>query len=498
MQAPAGARRLARHGVAAVNCTEVEAGLVDVVDGRLDPAATVRLHAHIEGCADCRRRAAFWRTAIPRMRALAPEAPDAMSVRRMQVEIDRLVAAEAAAPAPTAPRRWPRLFVPATLTLVGAAAVLLALRAPSRPAVPSPAAPATEPATNDGYATLTRVTGMLTIGGRAQANAARLPADREIVLGSATEAELSLDRGSTLRIDGPARLRLGGTARAVEVRLDAGTLAAAVAHRLAGETFAVATPDLHVEVRGTKFAVVAAATGSSVRVSEGRVAVRFADGSERPVAAGESASWPVPAAPPPSEAPAASATAASPTATAEERPTCGAVVRACEEAGRAARGSMRSGDSARALRLIAAGSHEARDPDGTCASNLIACEDELRYLRAEAFRQEGSLDEAVAAYHQLDRHGAPAAMRQNALYAAAQIEERQGRKLRAHSDYEKALGAAPEGALREEALAGSMESAAALGDMARARQLARRYLQTFPSGLRVATARRLAGSGAQP
>jgi hypothetical protein len=477
--------------MAAVNCTEVEAGLVDVVDGRLDPAATVRLHAHIEGCADCRRRAAFWRTAVPRMRALAPDAPDAMSVRRMQVEIDRLVATEAAAPAPTAPRRWPRLFVPATLTLVGAAAVLLALRAPSRPLVPSPAAV-------DGYATLTRVTGLLTIGGRAQAAAARLPADGELVLGSATEAELSLDRGTTLRIDGPARLRLGGTARAVEVRLDAGTLAAAVAHRLAGETFAVATPDLHVEVRGTKFAVVAAATGSSVRVSEGRVAVRFADGSERPVAAGESASWPIPAAPPPSEAPAASATAVSPNATAEGRPTCGAVVRACEEAGRAARGSMRSGDAARALRLIAAGSHEAHDPDGTCASNLIACEDELRYLRAEAFRQEGSLDEAVAAYHQLDRHGAPAAMRQNALYAAAQIEERQGQKRRAHSDYEKAFGAAPEGALREEALVGSMESAAALGDMARARQLARHYLETFPSGLRVATARRLADSGTQP
>ena len=51
-------------------------------------------------------------------------------------------------------------------------------------------------------------------------------------------------------------------------------------------------------------------------------------------------------------------------------------------------------------------------------------------------------------------------MRQNALYAAAQIEERQGQKAQAHSDYERALGAAPEGALREEALVGSMESAA--------------------------------------
>jgi hypothetical protein len=399
----------------------------------------------------------------------------------MQVEIERLVGAEVATPAPRASWRWPRLFVPATLTLVGAAAVLLALRAPSKPLAPGPPA-------ETGYATLTRVTGALTIAGQAQAAAARLPADREIVLAVATEAELSLDRGSTLRLEGPARLRLGGTARAVEVRLETGRLDASVAHRMAGETFAVATPELRVEVRGTKFAVVATPAGSSVRVSEGRVAVRFADGSERPVAAGESASWPLPPA----------AALPIPGTAAEARPNCGAIMRACEEAGRAARRSMRSGDAARALRLIVAGSRDARDPSGTCAPSLTACEDELRYLRAEAFRQEGSLDEAVTAYHQLDRRGAPAAMRQNALYAAAQIEQRQGQKAQAHSDYEKALGAAPEGALREEAMVGSMESAAALGERARARKLARRYLETFPSGLRVATARRLAGSGAQP
>jgi hypothetical protein len=486
VQTPARARGLAGHGRAALNCTEVEARLIDVVDGRLDPVANVRLHAHIEGCADCQMRAAFWRAAVPKMRGLAPEAPDAMSVRRMQVEIERLVGAEAAIPVAPALRRWPRFFLPATLTLVGAAAVLLALRAPSKPLPPGPSAEV-------GYATLTRVTGALTIAGQAQAADARLPANREIVLATASKAELTLDRGSTLRIDGPARLRLGGTARAVEVQLAAGSLDAAVAHRVAGETFAVATPDLRVEVRGTKFAVVATPVGSSVRVSEGRVAVRFADGTERPIAAGENAAWPMPAAPP-----AAVVFPVPASASGEGRLTCGAVVRACEEAGRAARRSMRSGDAARALRLIAAGNHGARDPDATCAPSLTPCEDELRYLRAEAFRQEGRLDDAVAAYHQLDRRGSPAAMRQNALYAAAQIEQRQGHKARAHSDYEKALGAAPEGALGEEALVGSMESAAALGDMALARQLARRYLATFPSGLRVATARRLAGPGAQP
>ena len=89
-------------------------------------------------------------------------------------------------------------------------------------------------------------------------------------------------------------------------------------------------------------------------------------------------------------------------------------------------------------------------------------------------------------------------MRQNALYAAAQIEARQGKQPLALADYERALAAAPEGALREEALVGSMESAAASGDLPRARRLARRYLATFPNGLRLATARRLAGTGAAP
>src|SRR5581483_3171933 len=50
------------------------------------------------------------------------------------------------------------------------------------------------------------------------------------------------------------------------------------------------------------------------------------------------------------------------------------------------------------------------------------------------------------------------------------------------------LAAAPAGALREEALLGAMESAAAGGDGASAAALARRYLEAFPGGLGAATA----------
>ena len=124
------------------------------------------------------------------------------------------------------------------------------------------------------------------------------------------------------------------------------------------------------------------------------------------------------------------------------------------------------------------------------------CADELGYLRAEALRLSGRLDAAVSAYKALDRRGAPAPMRQNALYAAAQLEQRQGRAERARADYERALAAAPAGALREEALLGALESAAAGGDGAGAAALARRYLEAFPGGIGAATARRLAAGGA--
>ena len=86
-------------------------------------------------------------------------------------------------------------------------------------------------------------------------------------------------------------------------------------------------------------------------------------------------------------------------------------------------------------------------------------------------------------------------MRQNALYAAAQIERRQGHLAAAAADFERALAAAPRGALHEEALVGAMESARAAGDTARARALAARYLEEFPRGLVAPAARKLVGDG---
>jgi outer membrane protein assembly factor BamD (BamD/ComL family) len=144
--------------------------------------------------------------------------------------------------------------------------------------------------------------------------------------------------------------------------------------------------------------------------------------------------------------------------------------------------------------MIADARH-ARGGDASCAGGAGACDDELRYLHAEALNQAGRLDDAVAAYRALDRRSAPSAMRQNALYAAAQIERRQGRLTAATADFERALAAAPRGALHEDALVGAMECARAGGDAGRARALAGRYLEEFPRGLAAPAARRIAGDG---
>jgi hypothetical protein len=211
------------------------------------------------------------------------------------------------------------------------------------------------------------------------------------------------------------------------------------------------------------------------------------------VSAGDTASsipTAAPAPPPPALAPAP--------APATDPDGCAATARACQGGARAARDSMRAGKYDRALRLVAGAEHDAGPGFAACGEAAVACAGELGYLRAEALRGSGRMGEAIAAYKALDRRGAPAATRQNALYAAAQLETRRRRPVEARADYERALAAAPRGALHAEALLGAMESAAAAGDAAGARALARRYLAELPDGLGAATARRLVAGGAAP
>jgi len=478
--------------VTALRCADVEARLVDAIDGRLDSADAVRFHAHLEGCAACRERAALWRRLVPEMRGAVAPAPGAMATRRMQIEIERRLAAERGAPEAVTRRRW---WVPALALAAAAAAVALWFRAGPPPPV--------------GYAAFGAVRGAVTVGDRPAAPAgvvgARVPIGAPIALDGDAALTLVLDGGATLAVDGPGRLALEGSARAVAVRLSAGVVRAEVAHRRADQTFAVLTSDLRVEVRGTKFVVAATPAGSRVDVTEGHVAVRFADGRQTLVSAGAGASTLPPE--PPREQPAPEAQAPHPSGderslarggaaqTGAAAGRCVEVARSCETTARAVRATMRGGRWESALRQIADARRELRAAGPRCEESASACEDELGYLHAEVLNQAGRLDDAVAAYRALDRRGAPPAMRQNALYAAGQIERRQGRPAAAASDFERALAAAPRGALREDALVGAMESAQAAGQTARARALAGRYLREHPGGLAAPAAGRLTGRG---
>jgi hypothetical protein len=306
--------------------------------------------------------------------------------------------------------------------------------------------------------------------------------------------ELAVAR-ATVKLAGPARLRLGGTRERVELRLETGTLTASVTHRAAGETFAVLTRDGRVEVRGTRFIVAAGTDGSSVSVDEGRVAVFARDGAQRDVSAGERVALGAGrfVAEAPAASPAEALPAPAPPESAEPAPRpCPAAAASCEASARQARAAMRAGQAARAVRLVEAAMAEAEAcDDGTPAAT--SCRDELRYLRAEALREDGRLEAAVAAYRALDRRSAPAAMRQNALYAAAGLEQRLGRPAAARADFQRAYAAAPGGALGEEALLGALDSAAAEGPASAAAEAARRYLEAFPAGRGAARARTLSG-----
>ncbi len=469
-----------------MKCAEAEALFGEAGDGRLELAQQMLLAGHLDGCAGCRARAVSWRRLVPGMRALAPEAPDAMRVRRMQIEIERRLAPGARG-TPTARERWVRWS--AALVFASAAAMaLLWIRRSHAPVADAP------------YGVVARVDGELTVDGRHLDAASPLAGDSHVVL-AAGRADLSLGRSAQVRLVGPARVGLGGTPRAIALRLESGEVDAEVAHRAPDESFAVITPDLRVEVRGTRFAVGTASGKSWVRVDEGRVEVALAGGEHRLVSTGETLAWPPPVVPPAEDTSASSVTP-SPEENSPPEPSprgapasCSEARRLCASTALAARASMRAGDREQALRQLGAvaGDLRAAHAGHACSrAGVAACEDELGYLRAEALRGAGRIDEAIAAYRRLGGRAQPAAMRQNALYAAAELEARRGQSARSRADYEHALAVAPHGALAGEALLGAMDGAAAAGDHAAAASLAKRYLSGFPAGLGAARARRIA------
>ncbi len=457
-----------------MTCRDVQDAFIDLHDGRLDAASELRVHAHLETCAQCRDRADHWRVLLPAMRALAPPPPTPMRARRMELEIERRLA-EPVSLSARPRRRWPLYTVPFA---VAAAAALVLWLSPRKhePAAVASAPPPVAPALPT-FAVLTSAE---------HPAGENLAAGGRVVLPSGRSATLKLATLASLALVGPAELTLGGDDEHVTLALEGGRLEAEVAHRRPGQTFVVAFPQGRVEVRGTRFVVMAKPVGSWVRVDEGRVAVFDRDGGEWSVGAGETHELAAPETPAPVRpAVALPVRRAAPA----PRHVCSSPPVSCGRLTQAVRLAIGGGAYARAESLV----EPALRPRPNCRP--LVCRNELGYLRAEALRESGRLDEAIAAYKMLDDPGAPSATRQNALYAAAQLERRLGKLAAARSDFERALTAAPGGALREEAMLGAMEAADRAGDHVAAVTAARRYLDAFPKGIGAAQARRLVGAG---
>jgi hypothetical protein len=445
-----------------------------------------QLEAHIAACAACAARAALWRELGPALAETAPEPPDALRARRMENAVmQRLFAEPLRADAGRRRRPWLAAAAGAAAALAVVAGLALVRRPPGAPAW---------------GATLTRADGAVEREGSAVRAGERLRPGQTLLVAPAAAADLALDGTARLSLAGPARMALEGGPHAVVLRLDDGALTADVVHRAPTDTFWVTVRGGRVEVRGTRFRVTAGAAGATVEVQEGRVLVRDDAGREVLVGPGESTG--VPLSPGPNsaapETPAAAAGLAPPSASASAPRDCDELLRACQGSARKVRAALRSGEDERARHLLADDARAVRQAPAACAIRLVPCDDELRYLNAEMLQVQGRLEAAARAFRELDRPGAPPPTRQNALYAAARLEQRLGRAREASAEFERALDAAPRGALGEEALGGAMESAAAAGDDARAAALAHRYLAAFPDGLMARTARRLAAPDVRP
>ncbi len=440
-----------------MTCRDVDALLTDLQDGRLDSGSELRLHAHLEECASCRARVGSWSVLTPAMRALAPSPPSPFDERRMMAEIERRMAQKEVAPSP---RRW-RVWATPVLVAAAAACVFVALRLrPHLPALP--------------YGSIVAQTGDVHADGR------------RMVAARGARVRVDVRATASLTITGPATVALEGDAEHARIVLDEGLVEASVVHRTPEETFAVVTPAGRIEVRGTRFAVAAGSAGSWARVDDGRVALFDSAGVEHLLSAGETRDF-VPAVARPAAPVDDAVPLPKPAApAAAEHSTCRAPKIACDQLTQTARTLMREkryGDAVAAI-------EPAFATHAGCPDRTTKCRDELGYLRAEALRLMGRLEDAVAAYRTLDRGGAPAATRQNALYAAAQLERRLGRVGAARVDYEAALSASPRGALREEAMLGALQCAESVGGSV-ALAAARRYLAAFPTGLGADEAKRI-------
>jgi transmembrane sensor len=309
---------------------------------------------------------------------------------------------------------------------------------------------------------------------------------RDVAASTAAERVVSFADGSRAALlDGAAQVVVTAVSdAAVDVSLQSGRARFDVVKR-PERRFRVHCDDVVVEVLGTSFELTRDGARTQVRVLRGRVAVRWPSGATE-LGAGQSGWFPEQrdalarqphadvassqvAAPQPAEAP-----APNPRATPRERSTPPRVN------AQGWRQHAEQGDFGRAFALLDA-AHVTDDVE-----ELL--------LAADAARLSGHAAQAVPYLQRVaDRHADDPRAPLAAFTLGGVLLNQLGRPVEAEAAYARARALAPDGSLAQDALARQVEAAHRGDQAARARTLAREYLERYPEGRRAQAVRRFGG-----
>ncbi|MDD9933818.1 MAG: FecR domain-containing protein [Myxococcales bacterium] len=292
---------------------------------------------------------------------------------------------------------------------------------------------------------------------------------------------LQLRDGSRVTMLEPStRVTVGeSSAQQAVLTLEAGRARFQVTRR-PERAFRVRAGNVTVDVLGTTFELTRAPERTHVRVSEGRVSVRWGE-QRRELSAGE-ASWFPPEAPQALQAPQATAPASEPTASEDAAQAAPVARRKADRRPAASKGwrdHAEQGEFKRAYRLL-------QQPDARVAPSVR----EL-LLAADAARLSGHPREAIPYLRRvIDEHPKDARAPLAAFTLGGVLMNQLGLPREAEAAYATARERTRSPALAQDALARQVEAAHRAGDGALARKLAERYAREYPDGRRLQAVRR--------
>lgn len=277
---PRGGRRLDTLECATARTLQRE----EAQGAALELDAGAALRAHLDACAACQ---ADWTLdhVLPLRGAWdsGPALPltDAGAQRMVDAVVSGARGASVRAiPTRRVERRWKAWTFGAAAFAAAAAVAWILVPRWLAPVGPPP------PATAGGPFLARAVVGAVQADGLAIQAGAALAAGADVTTGPAGRLAITLTDGTTLHVGPESRLRLPGDPAAaagdVVIHLREGRLLATVTHQPEGRHVVVATPVGAVQVVGTAFTVEVEDDGAEVRVLEGVVAVRDGDAVDAP------------------------------------------------------------------------------------------------------------------------------------------------------------------------------------------------------------------------